>query len=258
MPLPRPVFSVPAHKLTSPEHPDSANRRPSRSSSLDPDQGEDSDVEFGDGSCGLFQDNAEKDEESSDEEEDGEEEDPNAMLSPKKFNKPKAFAAYLRFVHQRRQRWEFSKSDDSDSEGEALPAQDLGSTPGLIHCSSSPISSSPVALPAFLKSSPTSRSLNKIASYDVYKASVLTLTSLSKPGMTPAPAHAPWQLLRLERARRRMERLKNQNWMHTGDDEEEEEVDELRDNKAEEEPLYVPPVLKPGEVWDPFGDELEV
>lgn len=91
---------------------------------------------------------------------------------------------------------------------------------------------------------------------------MLTLSSLS--AFTPAPPHAPWQRRRLERVRKRMDRLKKQSWMCTGDDDDEKEADELDDTKAskekeeETEELFVKPVLKPGEVWDPFGDEYEV
>jgi hypothetical protein len=63
--------------------------------------------------------------------------------------------------------------------------------------------------------------------------------------------------MRIERVSKRMERMKKGDWMCARDEdlEEEDSVDELAED---DDKPFVKPVLKPGEVWDPFGDEIEI
>lgn len=67
----------------------------------------------------------------------------------------------------------------------------------------------------------------------------------------------------MERVQKRIEKMKRQKWLCardesvSADEEQKNEIDQLaRDDDTEEK--WVKPALKEGEVWDPFGDELEV
>jgi len=275
--LPRPVFSIPIRKLLFPSKVAKHQRRraSSNASALSScevikSQQDDSDDEEHEEhvppSSILFQEHSDvhpeadvESDEGTDDEEEGieeEEEDFNATIPASKYNVPNAFATYLKTVHQHNRRWKFTQSDTSDSDDDhASPA----SPPGLIYgSSSSPVSSSPIA------SSPAS--VTSMFSLEPYHASVIS--SLSKAAPTPAPLHPPWQRLRLERVQKRMDNLKKQEWMCTKDESESEELDELSENskgsktqgdkKAATDEMWVKPILKPGEVWDPFGDEVEI
>ncbi|GLB39189.1 hypothetical protein LshimejAT787_0603510 [Lyophyllum shimeji] len=299
IPLPKPVFSVPVSKLLVPSFRPSAWSTSSAAEEHDEDAEGEDDPEGGDVTSSGFLDNG-NDEETfnsdDDQEEIGEDEteDPNAVLNTEKFNAPNAFATYLRFVHQHKGRYHYPRSD-SDSSGEEEPpltgqSSETGSTPGLVHSGSSSAPSSPLASSSSLgiASSPfiASSSRSGLNSDDPYATSLSTLSALSaSASFTPAPAHALWQRRRLERVQKRMEKYKRRQWMCSGNDDDEEEVDQLcedgkKDKKDERKdiaswrrkdgkkrnvtdpaklpPLWVKPVLKPGEVWDPFGDELEV
>lgn len=265
-PLPRPLFSVPAHKLPRLTNSQRSRRRKASPPAPEPspekaDESEDSDEESGDygdasSSCGLFRDDFEdpeeetNDPEEEDDEEDAPEEDLNAALTTTKYNARNAFAAYLRSVHQRSWLWKFPQSDSSDSDDDdGIP----GSTPGLAHF---PPSSSPVSSSAF----PSSPASTASSSCEPYQASVLS--SLSKSAPTPAPPHAPWQRRRLERVQKRMDTLKKKRWMCTEDDSDDAKVDELEDKGSKkEEKAQDAPVLESsetGNTWDPFDDEIEV
>ncbi|KAF5383152.1 hypothetical protein D9615_004961 [Tricholomella constricta] len=303
-PLPKPLFSVPMSKLPAPSFRQSAWSTASPQEKNEDVDGE-SDPEYGDmSSSGLFSKDAVKVEDmsdSDDDEQDGEEdeaEDPNAMLSTKRFNKPKAFASYLRFVHQHSSRRQCSTSDESDTDDDNDASR---STPGLDHWASSPATSSPFASSSVhFSSSPLNAAGNhsRSTAYDLSAESLSTLSTLSAIAFTPAPPHAPWQRRRLERVQKRMEKYKRREWMRAGDDDDDEKEDgedQLCDESNKEQrppaekksephswksgnaakvgsqkrhvrktdpaklpPLWVKPELKPGEVWDPFGDEIEV
>ena len=65
---------------------------------------------------------------------------------------------------------------------------------------------------------------------------------------------------RIERVQKRMEKMKRQGWLcardeSVSDEEQKNEVDELA---GDDDDTQVKQELKEGEVWDPFGDELEV
>ncbi|KAG5642610.1 hypothetical protein DXG03_002508, partial [Asterophora parasitica] len=235
LPLPRPLFSIPVGKLPAPSFRNSAWSTTSPEDAEDED--DDSNPPYDDmSSSGLFgsQDAVQVGEMSDSDNDEGdvkeEAEDPNVMLPTDKFNRAKAFAAYLRFVHQHSTRLQYPTSDDSDSDDvhENAPV----STPGLVHWGSSPISSSSfpsssssagIASSPFIVSSPNhSRSL----AYDPYTA---CLPMLSATAFTPAPPHALWQRRRLERVQKRMENSKKREWMRNVNDNEEDGEDQLCD-----------------------------
>jgi hypothetical protein len=60
-----------------------------------------------------------------------------------------------------------------------------------------------------------------------------------------------------------MDKMKRQGWLCardesvSADEEQKSEVDELAEDDGREG-NWIKPDLKEGEVWDPFGDELEV
>ncbi|KAG6907814.1 hypothetical protein DXG01_007296 [Tephrocybe rancida] len=258
---------------------------------LDDTDGE-SDPEVGDArSCGLFdkeqhvgEEISGTDDEDEEEQEENDKEDPDIFLSVKKFNAPHVFATYLRFVHQHNQRCQYPLSDESDDDDDELLLNSC-STPALVHTTSSPISSSPFRSSSqSLSSSPFGPSSHRRMPlpFDPYIASLSTLTSLSATAYTPAPPHAPWQRRRIERVQKRMEKYKKKAWMCSKDEEVEDTVDQLAEDVKPQPPappkgnwrtklgrpgaadpvklppLWVKPILKPGEIWDPFGDEDEV
>ncbi|KAG6833035.1 hypothetical protein H0H87_012046 [Tephrocybe sp. NHM501043] len=315
LPLPKPVFSVPIRKLSAPsfrgsdwstswnfeddeadEDEEDGNESDDKidEAADEEDIDGESDPEVGDvRSCGFLDDgqvqqSSEERLGTEDEEEEeggeGEDEDPNVAIGVKKFNAPHAFATYLRFVHQHTLQRQYPQSDESSSDNDDELLLHSGSTPALVHTSSSPISSSPIrsssiafpSSPSFINSPSRRMSLP----YDPYVASLSTLTSLSTAAYTPAPPHAPWQRRRIERVEKRMQKYKKKAWMCSKDEGAEDAVDQLDEdvkpvappkgnwrtklNRRKETdppplpPLWVKPKLKPGEIWDPFGDEIEV
>ena len=68
---------------------------------------------------------------------------------------------------------------------------------------------------------------------------------------------------RIERVQKRMEKMKRQGWLcardeSVSDEDQKNEVDELAGDDDGTQEKWVKQELKEGEVWDPFGDELEV
>jgi hypothetical protein len=183
-----------------------------------------------------------------------EKDDPVVVLSTSKWNAPKAFASYLKQAHQHGCISLFPYDEDEEDANERDAVPPIDTTPCLIHsCTSSPISPSSDLLtsPLFSQSSRESISLASNAP-ETHGFPMLAF------GCTPAPPQAQWQRLRIERVSKRMERLKKAEWMCARDEshEEEDPVDELAEDDKNKP--FVRPVLKPGEVWDPFGDEEEI
>jgi hypothetical protein len=236
---------VPIKKLVSPQHikktQNSCLQSDEESDSSSSDSDSDQDREYGDASSsGIFsdelrpegEDDAEGSEEEDEDEEEEEEslveelEDINVFPSIDKYNRPKAFATYLKSMHQHSIHWRFPISDSEDSDDDSGFCQIPDSTPGLSLASSSPFPSSD-ALP----SSPMGSS-RYLLPMEVYEASSTTLSKMSKATFTPAPSHAPWQQLRLERIRRRMDKSKLKYLNMLDDSSGEEEVDELQGESA--------------------------
>ncbi|KAG6860131.1 hypothetical protein C0995_015366 [Termitomyces sp. Mi166 len=268
--LPKPVFSMPIRKLFVPSFRNSdwsisSNVDGEESENEDDELGKDrsteeenaakdeddldnddedsSDQEVGDArSCGFLDDENEgetnEDPVGADQEEEDEERDendnPNVFLGVKKFNAPHAFATYLRFVHQHGHRRQHPLPDGSDDEDDLLHS----STPSLVHTSSSPMSSSPFRSSSLdLFSSPfVSRKRCKSLRYDPYIASFSTLASLSSTTSTPVPAHTSWQIRRIERIQRRMDKFKKKAWMCCKDEEAEDTVDQLAEDAQGQKP----------------------
>jgi hypothetical protein len=178
-----------------------------------------------------------------------EKDDPNLIPSTSKWNASDTFASYLRRAQQYGCLSTSVPPYDEDEDEDETPT--LGSTPGLTysHCSS-PISDLPTS-PLFSSFSQTSLSI-------VSCPAQMHGFPVSAFGYTPAPPHAQWQRMRIERVSKRMERMKKGEWMCARDEDldEEDGVDELTED--ENDKPFVKPVLKPGEVWDPFGDEIEI
>ena len=93
--------------------------------------------------------------------------------------------------------------------------------------------------------------------------------------MTPAPPKARKHRLRIKRLERRLEKVKKEKYLCEADEDEEEkararakakanakgaeeEVDELEEDDDDDDTEFVRPILKEGEIWDPFGDEEEL
>ncbi|KAG6813053.1 hypothetical protein H0H92_014325 [Tricholoma furcatifolium] len=257
------------------------------------DDDDDSSPESGDArSCGFLDEvvqvhddgtSGTEEEEEEEEEGDNEDEDPDVFLKTKKFNTPHAFATYLRFVYQHNMQQHCPFSDDSDDEDVPEGLQEPQSTPGLIYSSSSPVSSSPlrsssVAFPSSpLFHSPRRRGSSSISFF----APSSMPPRLSLPAFTPAPPQPAWQRGRLDRVEKRMEKHKKTEWICIKDEQVEDTVDQLEEDlnqpippprgnwrtklkrRSERDhiplpPLWVRPKLAPGEIWDPFGDEIEV
>lgn len=146
--------------------------------------------------------------------------------------------------------------DDEDEDGDYITNPHtftLGSTPDLVHRSSS-------SLPA---SSPP-RDSSPPPALPMSEASIVLEEHYpnTKYTQTPAPPRARKHRLRLGRVERRFARTKNAEFLTKYDEVDEEEdpaaaVDELADDGAADVP-WTMPVLKEGEVWDPFGDEPEI
>ncbi|KDR72619.1 hypothetical protein GALMADRAFT_252775 [Galerina marginata CBS 339.88] len=166
-----------------------------------------------------------------------------------------------------------------------------GSTPGLTTGSSRGASSLPPSSPP-RASSPTFEPLFPLSSFDTdepashlysNRAHASSTSSLPDPSdfssivsahypnkkytQTPAPPRAWTKRLRIERLEKRLERGKRGSYLTkydevdggaAGEEGKEAEVDELAGDDEVKEEKWTKPVLKPGEVWDPFGDEEEI
>lgn len=165
--------------------------------------------------------------------------------------------------------------DDEYSSKKATPALTNGSTSP--HKSSSLPPSSPFVR-GLLSSSPAG--WNNISDSDISFASSLDPFSLSpdsslklhptivashypnkKYTFTPAPPKAKKHRVRLDRMERKMNKGKKAEYLCAADEPDEDtnakgDVDELGDDKENDK--WVRPKLKPGEIWDPFGDEPEI
>ena len=165
--------------------------------------------------------------------------------------------------------------DEFDEDEEALKLElMLSSSPGLTHrCSSSSPSSQapsspfpPTSSPShdFLFRSPSSTpSLAGSIFPDVEAFSLEQHYPNTKYTNTPAPPKERTHRRRIERVQKRMDKMKRQGWLCardeslSADEEQKNEVDQLAEDDGTGE-RWVKPELKEGEVWDPFGDELEV
>lgn len=198
--------------------------------------------------------------ESEEEEEDDSdgEEDIDAAPNPDKWNEPEdAFEQYLA--------WFMGPPPAAADEEEEDKENSCMSTPGLTLSSSPGIPSSPSSSP-FRSSSPPSR---PSSAFDLYSPSSFPLSDHypnTKYKYTPAPPKAKVARMRIERVQKRMEKAKRDKWLCARDESPDlaaagtvgVDVDELFDDDDEDDGKWVKPVLKPGEVWDPFGDELEI
>lgn len=237
LPLPRPVFSVPTHKLKSPLIP---HRRTLANKDVNRDNDQHDDEDAGS---------------DHQEEDDEEEDDPTAIPSRSQWNKFRVFASYLKLAQQQGNYFIssslYAQDEDEDEENERNGMDPPNSTPGLTHShTSSPISSS-----SDLLTSPLFSQNHISVAPCVPQTHGFPISAFDH---TPAPPQAQWQRLRIERVSKRLERLKKGEWMCARDEDldEEDTVDELAGDEVDKP--FTKPVLKPGEVWDPFGDEYEV
>lgn len=171
-------------------------------------------------------------------------EDHSVELNSKRWNGPTGFARFLAQymgVKFSPDRSPSPGSDDCADENEdTLDDIAPSSTPGLTHSSrsSSPFASSSPQTDHGLGNTPF-KSTFDISSYPILKYKY-----------TPAPPKA--NRIRIARVEKRMDLMKKGDWACVRDESvSEEEKDELDEES-------VMPVLKEGEIWDPFGDELEV
>ena len=162
--------------------------------------------------------------------------------------------------------------DEIDEDEEALKLESmLSSSPGLTHrCSSS--SSQAPSSPFPPTSSPSHdlylfRSSPSVAGSifpDVEAFSLEQHYPNTKYANTPAPPKERTHRRRIERVQKRMEKMKRQGWLcardeSVSDEEQKNEVDQLvEDDNDDTQKKWVKLEMKEGEVWDPFGDELEV
>ena len=198
--------------------------------------------------------------ESEEEEDDSDgEEDVDAALNPNKWNDPEdAFERYLAWFMGPPPEAEEDSTEEGDEENSMMstPGLSLSSSPGI------PSSSSP-----FRSSSPPSR---PCSAFDLYSPTSFPLSDHypnKKYKYTPAPPKAKVARMRIERVQKRMEKAKKDKWLCARDESPDlagtagVDVDELFDDDDDDvadDGKWVKPVLKPGEVWDPFGDELEI
>lgn len=163
---------------------------------------------------------------------------------------------------------------DEDEEALKLELAMLSSSPGLTHHYSSSSSSQtpsspfpPTSSPSrdlfSIRSSSSTPSLNESIFPDIEAFSLEHHYPNTKYTHTPAPPRERTHRRRMERVQKRIEKMKRQKWLCardesvSADEEQKNEIDQLaRDDDTEEK--WVKPALKEGEVWDPFGDELEV
>ena len=174
------------------------------------------------------------------------------------------------------------RTDEDEEDEEALKLELLmSSSPGLTHRYSSSSSSQgpsspfpPTSSPFLPTSSPYDFSLHSssppsLAGSIFPDAEVFSLEEHypnTKYTYTPAPPKERTHRRRIERVQKRIEKMKRQKWLcardesASADEEQKNEVDQLAgdDGTGDTEEKWAKPVLKEGEVWDPFGDELEV
>ncbi|KAF9523272.1 hypothetical protein CPB83DRAFT_863147 [Crepidotus variabilis] len=108
-------------------------------------------------------------------------------------------------------------------------------------------------------------SLSPTSSLKIHPTIIASHYPNKKYSFTPAPPKARKHRVRLERMEKRFERGKKGEYLCAADEPEEsrrkggEEVDELEEDEEDKENAkWVRPKLKPGEIWDPFGDEPEI
>ena len=161
--------------------------------------------------------------------------------------------------------------DEDDEDEEALKLESMfSSSPGLTHRYSSSSSLAPSS-PFPPTSSPSHdfflfRSPSVAGSIfpDVETFSLEQHYPNTKYSNTPAPPKERTHRRRIERVQKRMEKMKRQGWLcardeSVSDEDKKNEVDELAgDDDDGTQENWVKQDLKEGEVWDPFGDELEV
>ena len=166
-----------------------------------------------------------------------------------------------------------NEDQDEFDEDEALKLERmLSSSPGLTHRYSSSSSSQAPSSPFPPTSSPFHNFLSFHSSPSTPSSAGSIFPDIETFNLerhypnrkyiyTPAPKERTHRR-RIERVQKRIEKMKRQGWLCardesvSPDEEQKDEVDELAEDDGEGE-KWVKPVLK-GEVWDPFGDELEV
>ena len=161
--------------------------------------------------------------------------------------------------------------DEIDEDEEALKLESmLSSSPGLTHRYSSSSSQAPSSPPP-PTSSPSHdfflfRSSPSVAGSifpDVEAFNLEQHYPNTKYANTPAPPKERTHRRRIERVQKRMEKMKRQGWLcardeSVSDEEQKNEVDQLAEDDDGTQGKWVKLELREGEVWDPFGDELEV
>jgi len=169
------------------------------------------------------------------------------------------------------------EEDEFDEDREALKLElMLSSSPGLTHHYSSSSSSQAPSSPFPPTSSPShdffpfrASSFTPSLSGSIFPDVETETFRLEQhyPNIkymnTPAPPKERTHRRRIERVQKRMDKMKRQGWLCARDESVSEdegqknEVDQLAEDDGTED-KWVKPELKAGEVWDPFGDELEV
>ena len=155
--------------------------------------------------------------------------------------------------------------DEIDEDEEALKLESmLSSSPGLTHRYSSSSSQAP--------SSPFPPTLSPSSDFCLFHSSPSITGSIfpdieafnleqhypnTKYANTPAPPKERTHRRRIERVQKRIEKMKRQEWLCARDESASDEEDQLAGDDDTQE-KWVKLELKEGEVWDPFGDELEV
>ena len=160
--------------------------------------------------------------------------------------------------------------DEIDEDDEALKLELMfSSSPGLTHRYSSSSSQAPSS--PFPPTSSPSHDLYLFRSPSVAGSIFPDIEAFSleqhypntKYTNTPAPPKERMHRRRIERVQKRMEKMKRQGWLcardeSVSDEDQKNEVDELAGDDDGTQEKWVKQELKEGEVWDPFGDELEV
>ena len=161
------------------------------------------------------------------------------------------------------------------------PPTEFEYTPDLTTCAS-PSSSLPPSSPGpglGILSSPSlysnsfanssSHSLFSDSAYSDYGAHSDSIIILEehypnkKYTYTPAPPKKRKHRLRIKRLEKKLAKIKESDFLCRNDEkpakeEVEEEVDQLDESEGAGDDGAMKPVLKEGEVWDPFGDEPEI
>ena len=162
--------------------------------------------------------------------------------------------------------------DEIDEDEEALKLElMLSSSPGLTHRYSSSSSQAPSSPPPptsspshdflLFRSSSTPSVAGSIFP-DVETFNLEQHYPNTKYANTPAPPKERAHRWRIKRVQKRMEKMKRQGWLcardeSVSDEEQQNEVDELAEDDGKQENWFKLE-WKEGDVWDPFGDELEV